>query len=1128
MDRFFKDKEKIIDDLSKNVDNSPKGSIDSVAFELVSYINSLSDYVSTSSCSGRISLHLTDKRGKGVNWIFVKHNLVSEEEILKTLEENVINNDGDNNDTICMFKCEPLLLHIQCHNIESVQFLLQVATFCGFRESGLSVGNKRYILGIRSTSLSLELPLAKGGKTLVDRNYISVLVEEANYKMRTNFYRIDQFLMELKKRLQWPSFSFRRIPEILINRWGHSSINLNQNKDKTSLEMLLIGGQGADSDQNPNSCHRDLKNIQLTLSESSQSIKTMDMNWKGSSVHSATESFIFDFETQVFEVLLISGGRRSPTNPLPVIKFHLVSGEELGVDMEGVIPGPRWGHSVTKVAVDTIVLFGGRSQHEVFSDRYLIKCCLNVRDMKIKCSVKTLELPRSGLEGDEPLGRFFHAACRLNNLFRDDSRVKGGNSTAVDWVLIHGGLVSVNEPQSSNSLFLIQPHEGRFIQLIPADNGKKEFNFEGLLDRFAHTLSNIGGNCVLLLGGSTFNPLVDSSDIMVNPSVVLDLFLDEESNFRFYYRPASFINNFALGSASEGQRQRGVLLSQLPGQECRAHHQTSFFYQPRRMNSCNKTLVVTGGGASGLAFGPVFSPSVLIFVDCGVNTSSHVQSEKFSNSSVSGFNIIKEENKQIKMGFNQNSTMVSNDTVVALFVPAVSVKGLKIWLEERNWLDKNHRITICGELDESIKSIQLVDSEKDNELFIKKEENTNIIDKENQTKMMAVPLVSTFASMLLEKTLKVTEITSLQSIIGNNVLLGDFIGARSNKAQLVSCYRKAREFTEEVTRMRGFSTFAKKSIPKKWELVGDVLLIPEEAFLGPEWENLLLSEYGEQFWDLLSSCFGVHRVARRGAIDPGPKRESTVRMLFPKVDPSVEGDSAGPDSSGWVVVTENHVRYGFDMTKVMFCSGNVTERMRMATPPVLPARKLSASSEGTVMQRNNEFVVDLYCGIGYYTVPLLQHAKVKKLIACEWNPHSVTALRWNLEKAGVTDRCEVQAGDNARSVDQYRDKADRVLLGLLPSSKTGWPLAVQALRPEGGMIHVHENVGEEELEEWVLETCVDFQRMFDEKGRLTGGGQGEEDSLKVSVRHLEKVKSYAPRVFHVVLDLDITSINTST
>ena len=44
---------------------------------------------------------------------------------------------------------------------------------------------------------------------------------------------------------------------------------------------------------------------------------------------------------------------------------------------------------------------------------------------------------------------------------------------------------------------------------------------------------------------------------------------------------------------------------------------------------------------------------------------------------------------------------------------------------------------------------------------------------------------------------------------------------------------------------------------------------------------------------------------------------------------SGQPSETGPKSEGWVEVIENNISFGFDITRVMFCSGNCTERMRM-------------------------------------------------------------------------------------------------------------------------------------------------------------------------------------------------------
>jgi tRNA G37 N-methylase Trm5 len=148
--------------------------------------------------------------------------------------------------------------------------------------------------------------------------------------------------------------------------------------------------------------------------------------------------------------------------------------------------------------------------------------------------------------------------------------------------------------------------------------------------------------------------------------------------------------------------------------------------------------------------------------------------------------------------------------------------------------------------------------------------------------------------------------------------------------------------------------------------------------------------------------------------------------------------------------------------------------------------------------------------VGYYTLPLLVHAKALHIHACEWNENSVVALVENLRRNKVAERCTVHAGDNALTAPTLRDIADRVCLGLLPSSTRGWPLAVLLARPDGPvLLHIHENVADEEIERWMEATRLRFETLFKEINK----------PKTVSCRSLERVKSYAPRITHVVLDL---------
>jgi len=164
------------------------------------------------------------------------------------------------------------------------------------------------------------------------------------------------------------------------------------------------------------------------------------------------------------------------------------------------------------------------------------------------------------------------------------------------------------------------------------------------------------------------------------------------------------------------------------------------------------------------------------------------------------------------------------------------------------------------------------------------------------------------------------------------------------------------------------------------------------------------------------------------------------------------------------------------------------------------------------------------------------------LHACEWNPDSIVALRFNIDAHNVASKCTVYPGDNRLTVHSLaapttatqvtpnaeglkrnfsadsssplglRGCADRVNLGLIPSSSQGWPLACAALKPRGGWLHVHDNVHEDAVVAWVSELAAIIAKM--------GAGEGEgREKWQVVVAHVEKVKSYAPRVMHVVADL---------
>jgi tRNA wybutosine-synthesizing protein 2 len=89
-----------------------------------------------------------------------------------------------------------------------------------------------------------------------------------------------------------------------------------------------------------------------------------------------------------------------------------------------------------------------------------------------------------------------------------------------------------------------------------------------------------------------------------------------------------------------------------------------------------------------------------------------------------------------------------------------------------------------------------------------------------------------------------------------------------------------------------------------------------------------------------------------------------------------------------------------------------------------------------------------------------------------------------------------------------------VNLGLLPSSKLSWSVAVTMLdKQRGGWIHVHENVSVQDVEAKQIQVEKQFQDLV--------GTIDVAHGKTVHVEHVEKVKMYAPGVVHCVFDVQI-------
>ena len=184
-----------------------------------------------------------------------------------------------------------------------------------------------------------------------------------------------------------------------------------------------------------------------------------------------------------------------------------------------------------------------------------------------------------------------------------------------------------------------------------------------------------------------------------------------------------------------------------------------------------------------------------------------------------------------------------------------------------------------------------------------------------------------------------------------------------------------------------------------------------------------------------------------------------------------------------VEVKENGCIFRFDLTKVMFSQGNQFEKMRIAR-----------------LVERNEIVIDMFAGIGYFTVPLMKHSEAKKCYAIELNPVSYGFLLENIKLNGLKNVIPV-LGDSMNLIPE--NFADRVIMGHIKCEEF-LETAINALNEEG-WIHYHEATPEK-----VIGRPLERVKK-----------QAEAMNTKILEISMRKVKSYSPKVYHVVVDARI-------
>ncbi len=249
----------------------------------------------------------------------------------------------------------------------------------------------------------------------------------------------------------------------------------------------------------------------------------------------------------------------------------------------------------------------------------------------------------------------------------------------------------------------------------------------------------------------------------------------------------------------------------------------------------------------------------------------------------------------------------------------------------------------------------------------------------------------------------------------------------------------------------------KKLLPSGWQVLGDIVIVTLREEL-----EVRKAEIGRALLSLYPGC-------RTVLLDRGIK--GRVRQPEREI---IAGEGTE------TIHRENGCSFKLDALRIMYSKGNFYEKKRM-----------SRSGRG-------ETVVDMFAGIGYFSIPMAVHSKPKKIFAIEINPVAFGYLRENIRLNNVGDIVEPVPGDC--SVVTQRRIADRVIMGYLDAYEY-LEAGISALLP-GGILHYHEAVPEA-VERRPVERIVHASEKL---GR------------RAEILEVRRIKKYAPGVWHVVVD----------
>ncbi len=253
-----------------------------------------------------------------------------------------------------------------------------------------------------------------------------------------------------------------------------------------------------------------------------------------------------------------------------------------------------------------------------------------------------------------------------------------------------------------------------------------------------------------------------------------------------------------------------------------------------------------------------------------------------------------------------------------------------------------------------------------------------------------------------------------------------------------------------------------EKLPSGYHIIGDIMLLKMPKLIKAE--QIRIAEILLELYPAVKTVAEIYEVS-------GEYRKPKACII------------AGRKSLETVHI-EHGIKYKLNVGKIMFSKGNLMERHRLEK-----------------IAKHDDIAVDMFAGIGYFSLGIAK--KAKRVYAIEKNPVAFGYLKENIRLNGLTN-VTPKLGDCRRV--RISEKADLIIMGYLPETSLYLNAAFKFIKPKG-VIHFHNTYNESEL--W-KKPLSELEKAAGRHGYAVRG-----------ILEKREVKSFAPRVYHVVIDAEV-------